>query len=77
MVATRGGVVNAVDASRVVVKVNDKEVEAGDSGVDIYNLVKYTRSNQNTTINQRPLVSVGDKIAAGDVLADGPVDGLG
>ena len=77
VVATRGGVVNAVDASRVVVKVNDKEVEAGDSGVDIYNLVKYTRSNQNTTINQRPLVSVGDKIAAGDVLADGPSTDLG
>ncbi|MDP6403540.1 MAG: DNA-directed RNA polymerase subunit beta, partial [SAR202 cluster bacterium] len=59
VVASRGGVVNAVDASRIVVKVNDKEVESGDSGVDIYNLVKYTRSNQNTTINQRPLVSVG------------------
>jgi DNA-directed RNA polymerase subunit beta len=77
VVATRGGVVNAVDASRIVVKVNDKEVETGDSGVDIYNLVKYTRSNQNTTINQRPLVSVGDEIAAGDVLADGPSTDLG
>jgi len=77
VVASRGGVVNAVDASRIVVKVNDKEVESGDSGVDIYNLVKYTRSNQNTTINQRPLVSVGDKIAAGDVLADGPSTDLG
>lgn len=77
VVASRGGVVNAVDASRIVVKVNDKEVESGDSGVDIYNLVKYTRSNQNTTINQRPLVSVGDKIAAGDVLADVPSTDLG
>ena len=77
VVASRGGVVNAVDASRIVVKVNDKEVESGDSGVDIYNLVKYTRSNQNTTINQRPLVSVGDEIAAGDVLADGPSTDLG
>jgi len=77
VVASRGGVVNAVDASRIVVKVNDKEVGTGDSGVDIYNLVKYTRSNQNTTINQRPLVSVGDKIAAGDVLADGPSTDLG
>ncbi len=77
VVAERGGVVNAVDASRIVVKVNDKEVESGDAGVDIYNLVKYTRSNQNTTINQRPLVSVGDKIAAGDVLADGPSTDLG
>ena len=74
VVASRGGVVNAVDASRIVVKVSDKEVEPGDAGVDIYNLVKYTRSNQNTTINQRPLVSVGDQIAAGDVLADGPHD---
>ena len=77
VIASRGGVVNAVDASRIVVKVSDKEVETGDSGVDIYNLVKYTRSNQNTTINQRPLVSVGDEIAAGDVLADGPSTDLG
>ena len=77
VVASRGGVVNAVDASRIVVKVNDKEVEFGDAGVDIYNLVKYTRSNQNTTINQRPLVSVGDRIASGDVLADGPSTDLG
>ena len=77
VVASRGGVVNAVDASRIVVKVSDKEVEPGDAGVDIYNLVKYTRSNQNTTINQRPLVSVGDEIAAGDVLADGPSTDLG
>ncbi|HBP84478.1 MAG TPA: hypothetical protein DD661_05555, partial [Gammaproteobacteria bacterium] len=74
---SRGGVVNAVDASRIVVKVSDKEVEPGDAGVDIYNLIKYTRSNQNTTINQRPLVSVGDEIAAGDVLADGPSTDLG
>ena len=77
VVASRSGVVNAVDASRIVVKVSDKEVEPGDAGVDIYNLVKYTRSNQNTTINQRPLVSVGDEIAAGDVLADGPSTDLG
>ncbi len=77
VIANRGGVVNAVDASRIVVKVDDAEVERGDPGVDIYNLVKYTRSNQNTTINQRPLVSVGDKIAAGDVLADGPSTDLG
>ncbi len=53
VVANRGRVVNAVDASRIVVKVDDAEVERGDPGVDIYNLVKYTRSNQNTTINQR------------------------
>ena len=77
VVAKRGGVVNVVDASRIVVKVNDKEVESGDAGVDIYNLVKYTRSNQNTTINQRPLALVGDKIEKGDVLADGPSTDLG
>jgi DNA-directed RNA polymerase subunit beta len=77
VVAERGGVVNAVDAARIVVKVNDNEVSAGDVGVDIYNLVKYTRSNQNTTINQRPLVEIGDQISRGDVLADGPSTDLG
>ena len=77
VIAQRSGVVNAVDSSRIVVKVNDKEVGASDSGVDIYNLVKYTRSNQNTTINQRPLVRVGDRIAKDDVLADGPSTDLG
>ena len=77
VVAKRGGVVNVVDSSRIVVKVNDKEVDSGDVGVDIYNLIKYTRSNQNTTINQRPLASVGDKIEKGDVLADGPSTDLG
>ena len=69
--ATRGGVVDYVDASRIVVRVNDDETSAGDVGVDIYNLVKYTRSNQNTNINQRPLVRRGDVIAKGDVVADG------
>jgi DNA-directed RNA polymerase subunit beta len=69
--ALRGGVVDYVDASRVVVRVNDEETVAGEVGVDIYNLVKYTRSNQNTNINQRPLVRVGDVIAKGDVVADG------
>ena len=77
VIAQRSGVVNAVDSSRIVVKVNDKEVGASDSGVDIYNLVKYTRSNQNTTINQRPLVRVGDRIVKDDVLADGPSTDLG
>ena len=77
VIAQRSGVVNAVDSSRIVVKVDDKEVGASDSGVDIYNLVKYTRSNQNTTINQRPLVKVGDGIAKNDVLADGPSTDLG
>ncbi|MCM8599368.1 MAG: DNA-directed RNA polymerase subunit beta [Candidatus Accumulibacter sp.] len=69
--ALRGGLVDYVDASRVVVRVNDDETGAGEVGVDIYNLVKYTRSNQNTNINQRPLVRVGDRIARGDVVADG------
>jgi DNA-directed RNA polymerase subunit beta len=66
-----------VDASRIVVRVNDAETTAGEAGVDIYNLTKYTRSNQNTCINQRPLVKAGDAIARGDVLADGPSTDLG
>ncbi|TCJ12376.1 DNA-directed RNA polymerase subunit beta [Parasulfuritortus cantonensis] len=69
--ALRGGVVDYVDASRVVVRVNDEEAVAGQVGVDIYSLTKYQRSNQNTNINQRPLVRRGDKIARGDVIADG------
>ena len=69
--ALRGGKVDYVDASRIVVRVNDDETVPGEVGVDIYNLVKYTRSNQNTNINQRPLVRVGDIIAKGDVVADG------
>jgi DNA-directed RNA polymerase subunit beta len=69
--ALRGGLVDYVDAARVVVRVNDDETGPGEVGVDIYNLVKYTRSNQNTNINQRPLVRVGDHIARGDVVADG------
>jgi DNA-directed RNA polymerase subunit beta len=77
VVARRGGVVDSVDASRIVVRVSDEETEAGSSGVDIYNLTKYTRSNQNTCINQRPLVRKGDEIARGDVLADGPGTDLG
>jgi DNA-directed RNA polymerase subunit beta len=77
VVARRGGLVDSVDAARIVVRVNDDETEPGESGVDIYNLIKYTRSNQNTCINQRPLVRVGDMIARGDVLADGPSTDLG
>ncbi|HEX9207001.1 MAG TPA: DNA-directed RNA polymerase subunit beta, partial [Steroidobacteraceae bacterium] len=77
VVARRGGVVDSVDASRIVVRVNDAETTAGEPGVDIYNLTKYTRSNQNTCINQRPLVHAGDAIARGDVLADGPSTDLG
>ncbi|MDH4054482.1 MAG: DNA-directed RNA polymerase subunit beta [Gammaproteobacteria bacterium] len=72
VVARRGGRVDSVDASRIVVRVNDDETTAAEPGVDIYNLTKYTRSNQNTCINQRPLVKNGDIIAAGDVMADGP-----
>jgi len=75
--ALRGGAVDYVDASRIVVRVNDDETVAGDVGVDIYNLVKYTRSNQNTNINQRPLVNVGEKIAKGDVVADGASTDMG
>ncbi len=77
VVARRGGSVESVDAGRIVVRVNDDETEAGESGVDIYNLTKYTRSNQNTCINQRPLVMTGDQIGRGDVLADGPSTDMG
>jgi DNA-directed RNA polymerase subunit beta len=77
VVAKRGGRVDSVDAGRIVVRVNDDETIAGESGVDIYNLTKYTRSNQNTCINQRPLVKPGDVIARGDVLADGPSTDMG
>jgi len=77
VVARRGGIIDSVDAARVVVRVNDDETEAGESGVDIYNLIKYTRSNQNTCINQRPLVKAGDVIARGDCLADGPSTDMG
>ena len=77
VVARRGGQVDSVDASRIVVRVNDNETDASESGVDIYNLTKYTRSNQNTCINQRPLVKAGDAITKGDVLADGPSTNLG
>jgi len=77
VVAKRGGVVDSVDASRIVIRVNDDEAAGGNTGVDIYNLTKYTRSNQNTCMNQRPLVVVGDVIARGDCIADGPSTDLG
>ena len=77
VVAGRGGEIESVDASRIVVRVNDSEVAAGDAGVDIYNLTKYTRSNQNTCINQRPIVQLGDVIAKDDILADGPSVDMG
>ncbi|HET8881273.1 MAG TPA: DNA-directed RNA polymerase subunit beta [Solimonas sp.] len=75
--AKRGGVVEKVDAARIVIRVNDEETAAGEAGVDIYNLVKYIRSNQNTCINQKPIVTPGDKVARGDVIADGPSTDLG
>jgi len=75
--ARRGGVVDNVDAGRIVVRVSDEETIAGEAGVDIYNLIKYTRSNQNTCINQKPLVQPGDVIARGDVLADGSSTDMG
>lgn len=77
VVAKRGGSVEAVDAARIVVRVNDAETEAGEPGVDIYNLIKYTRSNQNTCINQKPLVKPGDIVVSGDILADGPSTDMG
>lgn len=75
--ARRGGVIDSVDASRVVIRVNDEETQAGEPGVDIYNFTKYTRSNQNTCINQKPIVKPGDVVAANDVLADGASTDLG
>ncbi len=75
--ALRGGMVDYVDSSRIVVRVHDDEAQAGEVGVDIYNLTKYTRSNQNTNINQRPLVKVGDDLTRGDVIADGASTDMG
>ncbi|MEQ8691996.1 MAG: DNA-directed RNA polymerase subunit beta, partial [Pseudomonadales bacterium] len=77
VIAKRGGVVDIVDAARIVVRVSDEETAAGEAGVDIYSLTKFTRSNQNTCINQRPLVKPGDVIARGDTLADGPSVDMG
>ncbi|MBF0266365.1 MAG: DNA-directed RNA polymerase subunit beta, partial [Gammaproteobacteria bacterium] len=77
LVAKRGGVVDKVDASRIVIRVNSDEAVEGEVNVDIYNLVKYTRSNQNTCINQRALVKKGDVVERGDVIVDGPSTDLG
>lgn len=77
VVAKRGGVIDLVDASRIVVRVNDDETTPGETGVDIYNLTKYFRSNQDTCINQTPIVATGDRISKGDILADGPCTDLG
>ncbi|MEM9063223.1 MAG: DNA-directed RNA polymerase subunit beta [Pseudomonadota bacterium] len=74
--ARRGGVIDQVDAMRIVIRVTD-DMDLGDPGVDIYRLRKFQRSNQNTCINQRPLVKVGDRVSAGDVIADGPSTDLG
>ena len=77
VIAKRGGVIEIVDAGRIVIRVHDAETESGEAGVDIYSLTKYTRSNQNTCINQKPLVRKGDTVACGDILADGPSIDLG
>jgi DNA-directed RNA polymerase subunit beta len=76
IVARRDGVVESVDSTRIVIKA-EKTSGARDTGVDIYNLIKYQRSNQNTCINQRPIVVVGDQVKAGDVVADGPSTEMG
>jgi DNA-directed RNA polymerase subunit beta len=77
IVARRTGIVEQVDAERIVVKVDKPNPDGRDPGVDIYNLVKYQRSNQNTCINQRPIVVTGDRVTAGDVIADGPSTDMG
>ncbi|WP_440678178.1 DNA-directed RNA polymerase subunit beta [Candidatus Pelagibacter sp. HIMB1611] len=76
IVAKRDGVVDKIDGKRIVIKVTE-ETDFSESGVDIYNLQKFKRSNQNTCINQRPLVRVGDKVKSGDIIADGPSTKLG
>lgn len=77
IVAKRGGKIKYIDASRIIIKVNEIETNTGEAGIDIYNLTKYTRSNQNTCINQKPCVKINEKINKGDVLADGPSTDLG
>ncbi|MCK0716073.1 DNA-directed RNA polymerase subunit beta [Chromohalobacter sarecensis] len=76
-IARRGGVIDSVDAKRIVVRINEDEIIGGEAGVDIYNLTKYLRSNQNTCMNQRPIVRPGDTVASGDILADGPSVDMG
>ena len=77
VVARRGGIIESVDASRIVIRVHDDEVQPGEAGVDLYGMTKYTRSNQNTCINQRPLVKAGETVQRGDILADGPSVDMG
>jgi DNA-directed RNA polymerase beta subunit len=74
--ARRGGMVDQVDATRIVIRATE-DLDPGKSGVDIYRLMKFQRSNQNTCINQRPLVRMGDKVNKGDIIADGPSTELG
>ena len=76
VVARRAGVVEQIDGTRIVIRATE-ETDATKPGVDIYRLSKFQRSNQNTCINQRPLVRVGDRIVAGDIIADGPSTDLG
>ncbi|KAF0215307.1 MAG: DNA-directed RNA polymerase subunit [Geobacteraceae bacterium] len=77
VVARHNGVVESVDASRIVVKIDEDEYDETGTGVDIYNLIKFARSNQNTCINQRPVVKVGDHVKRSDVIADGPSTDMG
>jgi DNA-directed RNA polymerase subunit beta len=77
VMAKRNGIIEKVDASRIIIKVNKDEIQNNEIGVDIYNLIKYSRSNQNTCINQKPLVKKGDKINKDDIIADGPATDLG
>ena len=77
VVARHNGVVESVDASRIVVKIDDNEYDESGTGVDIYNLIKFARSNQNTCMNQRPVVKTGDKVKRTDVIADGPSTDMG
>jgi DNA-directed RNA polymerase subunit beta len=77
VIAKRGGLIDSVDSGRIVIRAHEAEAADGATGVDIYNLTKYTRSNQNTCINQRPLVKVGDTVERGDIIADGPSTDMG
>ncbi len=72
VIARHDGIIERVDAGRIVIQVDDKDLDETGTGVDIYNLLKFSRSNQNTCINQKPIVKVGDRVRAGDVIADGP-----
>lgn len=72
IVARRSGIVEDIDASRIVIKCDNEEVDLSDTGVDIYNLIKYQRSNQDTCFNHKPIVNKGDRVKRGDIIADGP-----